>query len=115
MPPPNDHRTNFTHKMVNEAAISAAIVDLKTRSKPNYDATAKKHNIDRSTLRRRLEGKTTSSAMAQLEPRGLLDNNTLERVLIERIKTLWARGPPPTPAIVRNLVRELTQKAVGEH
>ena len=100
--------------MVNEAAISAAIADLKTQAKPNYDATAKKHNIDRNTLRRRFEGKTASATMAHLEAQGLLDN-ALERVLVERINTLSARGLPPTPAIVRNLVQELTRRPVGEH
>ena len=115
MPPPNDHRhlmitplifnhpIFFTHKMVNETAISAAIADLKTQAKPNYDATAKKHDIDRNTLRRRFEGKTASRAIAQLESQGLL-NNALERVLIERINTFSVRGLPLTPAIVRNLV-----------
>ena len=62
-PPIFNHPIFFTHKMVNEVAISAAIADLKTQAKPNYDATAKKYGIDRNTLRRRFEGKTVSKIM----------------------------------------------------
>ena len=52
--------------------------------------------------------------MAQLEAQGLLDY-AQERVLVERINTLSTRGIPPTPAIVQNLVQELTKAPVGEH
>ena len=104
----------FSHKMVNEAAISAAIADLKTQTTPNYGATAKKYNISRDTLRRRYKGETTSRSEAHLEAQGLL-SNAHEKALVERINILSARGIPPTPAVVRNLVIELTGALVGEH
>ena len=100
--------------MVNEAAISAAIADLKTQIKPNYDATAKKFNIKRDTLRRRFKGQTVPNSTARLESQGLLDI-AQEQALIERINTLSARGLPPTPKIVRNLVQELTGGPIGDH
>ena len=100
--------------MVNEAAISAAIADLKTQPTPNYGATAKKYNISRDTLRRRYKGETTSRSEAHLEAQGLL-SNAYENALVERINTLSARGIPPTPAVVRNLVIELIGAPVGEH
>ena len=62
-PPIFNHPIFFTHKMVNKAAISAAIANLKTQAKPNYDATTKKYNIDRNTLRRRFEDKTASKTI----------------------------------------------------
>ena len=99
--------------MVNEAAISAAIADLKTQATPNYDATAKKFNIDRNTLRRRFQGKTAPRTMAQVESQGLLDI-AQEKMLVERINTLSARGLPLTPKMVENLVQELIKGHVGE-
>ena len=42
-----------THKMVNEEAILKAISDLGSQKKLNYARTAKKYNIDRTTLKRR--------------------------------------------------------------
>ena len=104
----------FSHKMVNEAAISAAIADLKTQPTPNYGATAKKYNISRDTLRRRYKGETTSRSEAHLEAQGLL-SNAHENALVECINILSARGIPPTPAVVKNLVIELIGAPVGEH
>ena len=100
--------------MVNEAAISAAIADLKTQATPNLRNTAIKYQIDHRTLERRFKGKTASRNMAQLEAQGLLDY-AQEKVLVERINTLSARSIPPTPAMVHNLVVELTGAPVGEH
>ena len=100
--------------MVNEAAISAAIADLKTQATPNLSNTAIKYQIDRRTLERRFKGKTASRNMAQLEAQGLLDY-AQEKILVGRINTLSARGIPPTPVMVHNLVIELTGAPVGEH
>lgn len=100
--------------MVNEAAISAAIADLKTQATPNYAETARKFNIDRNTLRRRFKGQTVPNSTARLDGQGLLDS-TQEQALVERINTLSARGMPPTPKMVENLVRELTQQPIGKH
>ena len=100
--------------MVHEAAISAAIIDLKSQAAPNYAATAKKFNIDRNTLQRRFESQTTSNSMAHIESQGLLDT-AQERVLIECINKLSARGLPPTPGIIENLVQEFIKRPVGKH
>ena len=59
--------------MVNEAAIFAAIAELKTQARKNYTETARKFNIDRKTLRRRYEGKQAPRNVAQIEAQGLLN------------------------------------------
>ena len=99
--------------MVNEAAILDAIADLESQSKPNFNGTAKKYDIDHKTLKRRFEGKTASKSTGHLEAQGLL-NAAQERVLIDRINTLSARGMPPTPRMIENLVQELTKGPVGD-
>lgn len=99
--------------MVNEASIRAAIADLESQLKPNYAATATKYEIDRDTLRRRFKGETVSNAEAHARYQLLL-STTEEKVLVERINTLSARGMPVTPKIVENLVKELVKGPVGE-
>ena len=113
-PPILQPTTFFDQKMVNETAILAAIADLKTQAKLNYDATAKKHNVDRNTLRRRFKGETTSVAEAHSENLKLL-SNAEERALVDRVNTLSARGIPPTPRMLTNIVQELTNGPVGDH
>ena len=44
--------------MVDNARIEQAIEDLRSQSKPNLLATAKKYNLVQSTLYRRFKGKT---------------------------------------------------------
>lgn len=100
--------------MVNEAAIAEAIDDLNRQLTPNYAATARKYEIDRKTLQRRFLGETTSKSAAHLLAQGHL-NQAQEEVLVERINTLSARGLPPTPQFVKNLVQEMTGKVVGDH
>ena len=106
--------TFHIHKMVNEAAISAAIADLKTQAVRNYAATTKNFDIDRRTLQRRFEGKTVSKSEAHVDAQGLLDV-AQEAALVERINELSKRGIPPTPKTVENLVFEITQEPPGEH
>jgi hypothetical protein len=44
--------------------IKAAINDLDRQRAPNYAATARAHNIDRTTLARRYNGKSVSGVEA---------------------------------------------------
>ena len=100
--------------MVNTEALSNAIADLRSQSTPNFAATAKKWKVDRTTLRRRFRGEQRPNDTAHFEAQGLL-TTTMEDVLVERINTLSARGMPPTPQIVRNLVSELSGTPVGKN
>ena len=100
--------------MVNLKAISAAIADLNSQKTPNFYATAKKHNIDRNTLRRRFLGESQPAGISKLEAQGKL-TMIMEEILIERINVLLGRGMPPTPQFVCNLVVELSGEPVGKN
>ena len=100
--------------MVNEAAISAAIADLKTQVTPNHEATAKKYNINKDTLRCCFKSKSILKNTAQLEAQKLL-SNAYEKAFVEYINTLSAQRIPPTSAIIKNLIVKLTKVLVGEH
>lgn len=79
--------------------IEAAIQDLSSQEAPNIKATAKKWNVDRTTLSRRWRGVTGSRAEAN-ENLQLL-NNQQEEALLKEINRLSERGTPPTPDMVR--------------
>ena len=82
--------------MVNSKAISAAIADLRSQKKPNFYGTAKKYNIDRTTLRRRFQGKQGPSGISKLETQGKL-TTIMEEIFVDYINILSGRGMPPTP------------------
>jgi hypothetical protein len=69
---PTTVRTLKLHIIDHESRIEAAIIDLKSQERINYYATAKKWNLDRTTLARRHRGETglyqdaTSYARRQL-------------------------------------------------
>ena len=100
--------------MVNEAAIAEAITDWETQESSNYSGTAKKYETDRKTLQRRFLGESGPNWRAHLESQGNL-TPAQEEVLVDRINTLSARGLPPTPQFVKNLVQKMVQKVVGDH
>ena len=87
-------------------SIDIALDDLKGQLKPNVLATAKKHGLVESTLRRRWKGQTVSIGHAILEYYQQL-TSTQEEVLIGHINRLTDRGIPPTPRMVRNLAEEV--------
>ena len=100
--------------MVNNEAISAAIADLRSQKKHNFGATARKHGVDRTTLRRRFQAKQAPRGISHLQAQGHLTYD-MEMQLVERINILSARGMPPTPQFVANMVLELSKEHVGEH
>ncbi|EED14745.1 conserved hypothetical protein [Talaromyces stipitatus ATCC 10500] len=99
--------------MVNEADILKAISDLESQKEPQYAKTARKYNLEPSTLRRRYKGQTASNQEATSMHRKLL-TDAQEEVLLNHISKLSSRGLPPTPQILRNLVVELIQHDVGD-
>ncbi|EED14739.1 conserved hypothetical protein [Talaromyces stipitatus ATCC 10500] len=99
--------------MVNEADILKAISDLESQKTPQYAKTARKYNLEPSTLRRRYKGQTVSNQEATSIHCKLL-TDAQEEVLLRHISKLSSRGLPPTPQILRNLVVELLQHDVGE-
>ena len=100
--------------MVDTKALSAAIADLRSQKKPNFGATARKHAIDRTTLRRRFQAKQAARVVSNLQAQGHLTWD-MEMQLVKRINILSARGLPPMPQFVANLVLELFKEHVSEH
>ena len=92
--------------------MEEAIEDLKSQEIPNFKATAKKYNINRTTLSRRFKGETVSYEEARSRSHKLL-TNAQEEVLIDYIRKLSDRGLHPTPKILKNIVEEIVRKPVG--
>src|SRR3954466_591543 len=94
------------------APIDLALADLASQVKPNYSATAKKWQVERTTLAKRYKWQTVSRAIANSEGRQRLTIQQ-EEVLIGQINRLTDRGIPPTSQIVRNLAEEIAGSPVG--
>ena len=99
--------------MVNEEVLKQAINDLKSQKSPNFSTTARKYNLDRTTLTRRFKGEAVSYSEARSRSHKLL-TNAQESILIEYIRKLSERGLHSTPRILENLVTELIRKPVGK-
>ena len=107
------HRQSFNaNNMDHNARIQAAIADLDSQERINYAATAKKWNLDRTTLARRHRGETVSNQDATSYARRQL-TDVQEKTLIQYINKLSNRGLPPTPQIVKNLAEEISQTKLG--
>ena len=99
--------------MAKNEVIEQAINDLKSQKAPNIDITAKRWGIVESTLRRRYKGETVSRTEAQYRSTMLL-TNAQEEVFIEHINKLSARNMHPTPQMIKNLIREMIGRPIGE-
>jgi hypothetical protein len=107
---PNTNASQLTHN----DRIEAAIKDLKSQERVNYSKTAKKWQVERTTLRRRFKVKQRSYQVYHSEVTQCL-SNAQEEALIRQINNLTDRGIPPTSRIARNLAEEITGKAVGKN
>ena len=94
--------------------IELAIADLESQACLNYTDAAGKWNIDRSTLSRRHKGVTGSKEDHHSYTLKAL-TDVQEKVLVQYINDLSARGFPPIPQIVKNLAQELAGKDVGRN
>jgi hypothetical protein len=98
--------------MDHNARIEAAISELESQSRVNFAATARKWNIERTTLARRFRGETgTKQDATSYSHRQLTDIQ--EAALIRHINKLTDRGLPPTPQIVKNIAEEIAHTQVG--
>ena len=79
--------TFFNHKMVNEAAIEAAIADLKTQMKLNFGGTTFKFEIDPKMLKWCFETNNVSKTKIQLDVQRHF-NIREKQVFMECINTL---------------------------
>ena len=98
--------------MDHNARIEAAIEDLKSQDRPNIAETARKHNIDRSTLSRRFRGETGPNQEVTSYSRKQL-TDTQEETLIIYVNKLNDRGFPPTPQILKNIAESITHTSLG--
>ena len=89
-------------------SIELALEDLTLQDKPNISATAKKYEIERSTLSRRFNKVTTSKAVKA--QRQQLLSKAQEQALCDYITKLTERGIPPTVYMVRNFAYEIANK-----
>ena len=97
-----------------EQRIDNAIAWLQSQEKRNYSEAARRFNVERTTVARRFEGKTTSRAEANSEHRQLL-TIAQEKTLIDRINNLTNRNMPPTSSMVKNMAEEIRGDVVNKN
>jgi predicted ATP-binding protein involved in virulence len=97
-----------------EDRIQAALADLDSQAIINYAATAKKWDIERTTLARRHQRKTASRSDSNSKHRQRL-TNAQEETLLDYIDSLTKCNIPPTSQIVQNLAEELAGGHVGKN
>jgi len=96
------------------ARIQLAIADLESQNRINYTTTAKKWDLDRTTLARRHRGETGTREKATSNSYKAL-TDLQEKALVKHINTLNTRGMPPTPQIVKNLAEELANRKLNKN
>jgi hypothetical protein len=82
--------------MDHETRIQAAIEHLNSQKRVNYSATAKKWNLERTTLAKRYRGETVSNQEANSYA-GQQLTDVQENTLIGYINKLSDRGLSSTP------------------
>ena len=97
-----------------EQRMKAAIASLESQETPNYSEAAREFDLDRTAIKNRLLGKTTSRAEANSRCRQLL-TNAQEEQLIAQINKLTVRHMPPTSQIVKNMVEEIRGGEVNKN
>ncbi|XP_044717893.1 uncharacterized protein HRG_08535 [Hirsutella rhossiliensis] len=92
--------------MDHNTRIAEAIIELQSQDRPKYAETARRYNIDKSTLWRRFKGKTASNHDANSYSRQKL-TSAQEEILIGHVNKLTDRGIPPTPQMLKNIAEDL--------
>ena len=110
---PTFAQSSKSNNFINMGSIEEALEDLRLQEKPNILQTAKKHNVDRTTLSRRWNN-VTGSKQAGYDAQRLLtaaQSNSLKKY----INDLTERGLPPTNATIRTLAAQIAQRQPGPH
>jgi hypothetical protein len=100
--------------MAHENQIKLAIEEIHNSDAPNITAIAKKYDIDRSTLSRRVRGVTRSRKDATSDDKKHL-TEPQEMVLLDQIAWLNNKGIHPTPRIIRNMVERSLGHSIGHN
>jgi transposase len=96
-----------------EDRIQAAIAELDSSDTRNYTQTAKKHDVNRSTLSRRHRNVTRSAAEFRSQSQQLL-TTVQEHAILDYIESLGKRGLWMTPRTIRNLAEECVGHRIGK-
>src|SRR5450432_2211962 len=102
------------NKSTNEAQLELALADLSKQSIPNFSGTAKRFQVNRTTLRRRFDGSQQSFRAAREDTNQCL-TTAQEEALIGFINRLTDRSLPPTSQIVKNVAEELRGGPVNKN
>jgi len=94
-------------------SIEAALADLALQDSFNYTATAKKFNINRSTLSRRHRGKTAFVKKSK-QTTSILSNQQ-EKELIRYINKLIERDIPSFNVMIRVFAYNISGKQSGKN
>ena len=95
------------------ASIEAALADLALQDSSNYTATAKKFNINRSTLSRRHRDKTAFVKKSK-QTTSILSNQQ-EKELIRYINKLIERDIPSFNVMIRVFAYNISEKQSGKN
>ena len=95
------------------ASIEAALADLALQESFNYTATAKKFNVNRSTLSRRHRGKT--AFVKESKQTTSILSNQQEKELIRYINKLTERDIPSSNAMIRVFAYNISGKQPGKN
>ena len=100
--------------MFDEKNMESALAEMNAELNPNESAIARKWKVDRTNLKKRFLGQTTSRATYLSERRQCLTNEQEER-LVDQINRLTDRGMPPTSQMVKNFAEEVIGRPVGKN
>lgn len=106
---------NLLHsRMDHNAQMTSALADLESQKRTNFAATARKWQVERTTLAKRYKGKTGTVQEAISYTRQKL-TNAQEEVLIAHLNRLTDRGLPPTPQMLKNIAEEIVKTKLGKN
>jgi hypothetical protein len=106
--------TSTMNRSTYDARLELALADIRKQSIPNIKSTAKRFEVDRTTLGRRFN-RTQQSFTASREDSHQSLSLAQEETLISFINRLTERSLPPTSQIVKNVAEELCGKPVGKN
>ena len=95
------------------ASIAAALADLTLQESSNYTATAKKFNINRSTLSRRHRGITAS--VKKSKQTTLILSNQQKKEFIRYINKFIERDIPSFNVMIRVFAYNISEKQSGKN
>ena len=97
-----------------DARIELALSDLRNQLIPNIPDTARRFEVNRTTLSRRFNG-TQQSSKASREDSHQCLTIAQEEALISFINRLTERSLPPTSQLVKNVAEELRGAPISKN